>query len=509
MASDHRIRSPLRERERSTSPQRRDEVDYGHDAEKHVRHIARSRQLKAFGGNEGTPRNWRWVLQSLAHRRFEQGTGCPVNILDTLTYSDGSPDALYYTDRGSVISNTIADDEDCITLVKAIAHLRSPKKYVGSLATASSPAVAASVGVNGAVAFTSVGEAVAIKPADMEKIRKAQSTPPTGTEALVLLVPTKGPCAELLLNIQHTFALEPCTGKPVHRSYRLVLLKGVSKRIPCQSSILNRKLERLCRKVVLWIEAYSRARVLQVVLEVVEDTYGDLWLVRSSECSTTRTELSYSRQRRSPSPCQSKAVRIQSAKSVADELSLLRFGHAIGESAPAPALGLGTLAINSEGRRQHQLRRAQTAMSPAEASGSQGTLDAEEWGFDKSDSPSSTKRNASRPHTVSVSGHVSTAAASTSAQAGNNRRHREMSDVQDIGVTFEGFAGPGEHDPREIGRTAAAGRALGSSQLGHMCHGDFCDTDLLDKVCPLWQGGTTASWSRFLPRHLYCTYNYL
>ncbi|CAM9217533.1 unnamed protein product, partial [Hapterophycus canaliculatus] len=490
MPSDHRTRSPLRERERSTSPQRRGEIDFGHDAEKHVRHIARSRKLTAFAGDEGTPRDWSWVLKGLSHRRFEQGAGCPVDILDTVIYCDGSPEALYYTNGGSVVSNIIADEEGCITFVKAMAHLRSPKKYVGSLATAGTTTMAAIAGANGAVAFTSAGEAVAIKAADMEKIRKAQSTPPTGTEALTLLVPTKGPSAELLLNIQHTFVLEPCTGKPVHRSYRLVLLKGVSRRMPCQSSTSNKKLERLCKKVVLWIEAYSRARVLRLVLEVVEDIYGDLWLVRSSECSTTKIELPYSRQRRSPSPRQSKAVRIQLARGVADELSLLRFGHAIGESAPSPAIGLEMPATSSadRGRRIEQgiglHPRAQTAMSPAEASGSQGTLDAEEWGFKSSKSPSSTNRNAPRPQTVSTSRHASMGVESISspARARKSRRDREGGEVVDIGVTFEGFAGPGEHDPREIGRTAAAGRALGSSQLGRMCYGDFCNTDLLDKI---------------------------
>ncbi|CAM9277713.1 unnamed protein product, partial [Scytosiphon promiscuus] len=486
MTSNHRTRSPLRERERSTSPQRRDEVDYGHDAEQHVRHIARTRQLTAFAGDEGTPRSWPWVLQSLAHHRFEQGTGCPVDVLDTLLYCDGSPDAFYYTKKGSVVSNTIGDDEGCTTLVKAMVHLRSPPKYVGSLATTS----ASDVGVNGAVAFTSGGEAIAVKGTDMDKIRKAQSAPPTGTEALVLLVPTKGPCAELLLNIQHTFSLEPCTGKPVHRSYRLVFLKGISRRIPCQSLVLNKKLERLCKNVVLWIEAYSEARVLRIVLEVVEDIQGDLWFVRSSECYTTRSELPYSRQRRSPSPSQSKAARIESAKDIADELSLWRFGHAIGESAPGPALGLGIMATGSTGRGQHAeegqrlRRRVQTAMSPAEASGSQGTLDAEEWGFKRNESPASMKRNSPRPQTVSSSVHLNTRGASTPnpALSRKTQRYREGGGVQDIGVTFEGFAGPGEHDPREIGRTAAAGRALGSSQLGRMCHGDFCSTDLLDKI---------------------------
>ncbi len=470
MAPGHRSRSPLRERQRSPSPQRRSEVDYGHDAEKHVRHIARTRQLTAFAGEEGTLHDWSWVLQGLIHRKFDRGTGCPVNILDTIIYCDGSPEALYYTNGGSVISRVISEDEGCITFAKAMAHLRPPKKYIGTMVRTTSKTAPAGIGeTNGAVAFTSAGEAVAIKTADVEKIRKAQSTPPTGTEALVLAVPTKAPCAELLLSIQHTFALEPCAAMPVHRSYRLVMLKGVPTRVPCQSSTINRKLCRLCKQVVQWVEAYSGARVLRLVLELVEDVYGDLWLVRSSECSTTKTVLPYSRQRRSPSPAQSKTTRLQFASGIADELSLLRYGHAIGESALSPTYGLDMLDVSPT---PGSNRRAQTAMSPAEAGGSQGSLDAEEWGFKRSGSPSSWN-DPRRPRTVSTS---------ASAQARGNRRDQEGRNYQDIGVTFQGFAAPGEHDPREIGRTAAAGRALGSSQLGRMCHGDFCNTDLLDKV---------------------------
>lgn len=351
-----------------------------------------------------------------------------------------------------------------MTFAKAMAHLRPPKKYFGTLAvTAANTAVAGSDGANGAVAFTSSGEVVAIKTADVDKIRKAQSTPPAGTEALVLLVPTKAPCAELLLSIQHTFALDPCAAKPVHRSYRLVILNGIPKRIPCQSSTINRKVVRLCKQVLRWIEAYSEARVLRLVLEVVEDIYGHLCLVRSSECFTTKTVLPYNRQRRSPSPSQSKTARLVSAKGIANELSILRDGHGIGESAPSPSEP-GMLETGSTGRVPQMgpapgsSKRAQTAMSPAEAGGSQGTLDAEEWGFKKSESPS--RGNVRRPQTVSA----------------------VDSSVQDIGVTFQGFAGPGEHDPREVGRTPAAGRALGTSQLGRMCQGDFCNTDLLDKV---------------------------
>lgn len=483
MAPDHRSRSPLRERERRTSPQRGDEIDYGHDAEKHVRHIARTRQLTTFAGKEGPARDWPWVLQGLAHRRFDRGTGCPVNILDTIIYCDGSPEALYYTSGGNVVSTVISEDEGCITLSKAMLHLRPPKKYiVATNAAFTKGSATGSSRTNGVVAFISTGEAVVIKTADVEKIRKGQSTPPTGTEALVVLMPTKAPSAELLLSIQHTFVLEPCAAKPVHRSYRLVVLKGVPTRIPCQSSTINKKLCRLCKQVVLWIEAHSGARVLRLVLEVVEDIYGDLWLVRSSECTTTKTVLPYSQQRRSPSPAQSKTARLQSAKDIADELSLLRYGHAIGESAKIHTSGL---AMQTAGPEPGSNRRARTAISPAEAVSSQGILDAEEWGFKKSESPSCTIRDSRRPQTVSTGGGPSVVTASTPASEHprDSRRGQQGRNLQDIGVTFRGFAAPGEHDPREIGRTAAAGRALGSSQLSRMCHGDFCDSDLLDKVC--------------------------
>ncbi|CBN77304.1 conserved unknown protein [Ectocarpus siliculosus] len=273
----------------------------------------------AFAGEEGMPRDWPWVLQGLAHRRFGQGTGCPVDILETIIYYDGSPEALYYTSAGRVVSRAIAEDEGCITFAKAMAHLRPSKKYVGALADANSSGAEGGVGVNGAVAFTSAGEAIPVKTVDLGKIRKAQGTPPTGRE-----------------------------------------------------------------------------------------------------------------DRREP--------------------------------------------------RAESHRRAQTAMSPAEAGGSQGTLDAEEWGF-KTESPSSTVRGARRPQTVSTEcSRAEVASTFSTVQARGNRTDGGAGAVRDIGVTFHGFAAPGEHDPREIGRTAAAGRALGSSQLARMCHGDFCDTDLLDKI---------------------------
>lgn len=481
---DHRSRSPLRERERAISPQRRDEVDYGHDAEKHVRHVARTKQLKTFAGEEGVRRTWPWVLQSLVHRRSSRGLGCPADILDTVVYSvDGAPEALFYTSEGTVVSRVIGDDEGCISLAKAIAQLRAPQKYAAALA--------ATAETRAAVAFTSSGEVVAIKTVDVEKIRKGQGTAPAATETLVRLVPTSSPCAEPLLGIQHTFTLEPSTAKPVHRSYRLAVLKGVSKRIPCRSCTLNQKLEQCCKQMVLWIAACSGARVLRLVLEFVEDALGDLWLVRSSECSTTKTVRPYSRQRGSPSPSQSKTARIQISQGIADELYTLRYGHGIGESAPvAAALGLGAKKVTSppgQALREPGLgsRRPYTAMSPAEAgSSSQGTVDAEEWGLGESELPSK-NLDARRPQTTAIT-RTSNDAAMVATRA--DRRDKKggggaRTSRSDIGrVAFRGFADSGERDPREVGRTAAAGRALGSSQLGRMCHGDFCDTDLLDKV---------------------------
>lgn len=467
MTSNHRTRSPLRERARTTSPKRGGEVDYGHDAERHVRHIARTKQLTTFAGEEGTQRSWSWVLHSLVHHRSNRGRGCPVDILDTVIYgADGAPETLYYSSGGTVASKVIGEDGGCISLAKAMLHLRPPKRYIAALNAAAE--------INGAVAFTSEEEAVAVKTIDMEKIRKGQGTPPTGTEALVLLVPTKAPMAELLLSVQHAFTLEPSVAKPVHSSYRLVMLKGGSKRVACKSHAINRKLERMCKQVIEWIEACGGARVLRLVLEFVEDALGALWLVRSSECCTTKTVCTYSRQRRSPSPSQSKAVRLHAAKDIANELSLLRYGYKIGESAPSPNTGVTAMAPSPIGGAVNETgtyRRPHTAMSPAEISGSQGTIDAEEWGFDRSDSPIRSL-DARRPQTTAVP------AAADATRGGR----QEQDGDQGVGLMFRGFAAPGERDPREIGRTAAAGRALGSSQLGLMCHGDFCNTDLLDKV---------------------------
>lgn len=466
MAPDHRTTSPLRERQRATSPNRGNELDYGHDADNTVRHITRTKQLTIFSGREGTQRGWSWVLHSLAYRRSNRGRGCPVHILDTVVYGvDGAPEAVYYTANGTVASSAIGDDEGSITFAKAIgAHLRLPKRYAEAWKTATE--------TYRAVAFTVAGEAVAIKAADVDKIRKGQGTVPTGTEALVVAVPTKAPCAEPLLSVQHTLTLEPSVAKPIHRSYRLIVLKGAAKRVPCKSSMINQKLERACKRVLQWIEAYSGARVLHIVLEFVEDALGELLLVRSSECSTTKSVPVYSRQRRSPSPSESKALRLETAKGIADELCLVRFGHRLGENSPSPtsrqvveASGQVRGALASPG----SCRRPHTAMSPAEAGGAHGAVDAEEWGFKRGDSLSR-GMNELRPRTSAVGPSVVT------------RGGRQEIAGDNIEQMFRGFAAPGECVAWEAGRSAAAGRALGSSQLGSKCHGDFCNTDLLDKV---------------------------
>lgn len=434
-----------------------------------MRHITRTKQLTTFAGEEGTERGWPWVLQCLVHRRSNRGSGCPIQILDTIIYgADGAPEALYYTTgEGTVVSRPIGEDEGCITFAKAVAHLKPPKRYIGALTAAEE--------VNGAVAFTSGGEALAVKTTEVAKIGKGQGTPPTGTEALVILVPTRAPCAELLLSIQHTFSLEPSTAKAVNRSFRLVILNGSSKRVPCKSSTVNRKLEYACKQVVQWIEACSGARVLRLVLEFVEDALGEFCVVRTSACSTSKAAHQYSRQRRSPSPSQSKASRLQIAKGIADELSILRYGHGIGKSAPishsqTPGTAGGTplsplvggAALKSPGIFH---ARPHTALSPADVSQGEGSIDAEEWGFGvKSPSRNLDTR---RPRTTASTG------SAVATYGGDGRQKEGM---------FRGFAAPGEHDPKEIGRTATAGRALGSSQLGGMCHGDFCNVELLDKV---------------------------
>lgn len=467
MAPGHRSRSPLRERHRAISPQRGNEVDYGQDAEKHVRHIARTKQLTTFAGEEGTHHGWSWVLKSLVYHRSHRGLGCPVDVLDTVIYGvDGAPEALYCTRRGTVVSSTIGEDDGCITSAKAVAYLRPPKRYIEALTAAAE--------TNGAVAITFTGEAVLIKTVDVEKIRKGQGTPPTGTEALVGLVPSRAPCVEPLLSLQHTCILDSSVAKPVHRSYRLVLLKGASERIPCKSSIINRKLERSCKKVVSWIEAYSRARVLHVTLEFVEDALGELWLVRSSECSITKTVLPYSEKHRSPSPFQSKEARLQTVKHIANDLSILRYGYGLGETASSVTTDLvGVTRSPEEGilKDPGSHQRPHTAMSQAEVSNTQGTINAEEWGIERIESQSK-GRNVQRPQT--------TAAGVVVTKPRGDRQGRDLD--QDTCRIFQTFAAPGECDPREVGRTAAAGRALGSSQLGRMCYGDFCQTDLLDKV---------------------------
>lgn len=490
MAPDHRTRSPLRERERAISPQRRTEVDYGQDGDNHVLHIARTKQLMTFAGAEGAPRAWSWVLQALVHIRSNRGLGCPVDLLDQIVYGvDGARDAVFHTtkSRGTVARKAIGEEDGCITLAEAVVkHLRPPKRFLGALA---------SVGeTNGAVAFTSGGEATAIKSAHVEKIGKGQATAPAGTEALVLLVPTKArtaPCAELLLSLQHAFKLELGSAGAIHRSYRLPMLNGEFKRVPCKSSTINQKLQLACNAVIEWIESYSGARVLKLVLEFVEDAIGELWLVRSSECLTTQTVCPYSQQHHSPSAEQSKTNRLSMAKGVAGELSVLRYGYGIGESAPSlTSVGGVPLATTDDGapspsndgsllgsHRSIASRRPYTAISPSEVGpkGGQSLGDAEEWGFERNDSsPDENNGNSRRPKT--------TMNASLPLRVVRRQKLGLDNERAEVAEMFRGFAAPGERDPCLVGRTAAAGRALGSSQLAGMCHGDFCDVNLLDKV---------------------------
>lgn len=458
MAPSHR--SSPQETIRIISPRRSNEIDYGHDGGHQIRHITRSTRLDAFAG-EGTPRGWSWVLQSLTYRRSDRGLGCPVSILDTVIYaSDGSPETLYYTDgENAVASRTIGEDQGCITFADAIVHLERSKTRTDAAET------------TGAVAFTLGGEVVSIKTADLAKIRKGQGTVPNATQALVLSVSTKAPPAEPLLSVQHTFALEASSAKPLHRSYRLAMMKGAARRVPCQSATVNRELMRVCNKVLEWIEARSGARVLRLILEFVEDDLGRLLLVRASKCFVTETVRLYSQERQSPSPSQSKTARLQIADRIANELSILRYGHGIGESIPSSAGGLAAAVSRPEvtSLRQMELaRKAHTAMSRADASNDQGPVDPVEWGFHQSPSPLRVA-DAYRPKT--------TASARTSRKRALGR---EVDN--DIGSMFRKFASPEERYPREVGRTVAAGRALGSTQLGRMCHGDFCVTELPDKV---------------------------
>lgn len=501
MTRDYRARSPLRERQRATSPQRRNEMDYGRDAESHVRHITRTAQLTTFAGEQGTPRTWPWVLRALVHRRSIRGLGCPINLLDQIIYgSDGAPEALFHTTTkrhgGTVASKPIGEDDGCITLAKAVAqHLKPPKRYLGALAAIGE--------ANGAVAFTASGEAVGVKSADVIKIRKGQGMSPAGTEALVLIVPTKAralaPYAELLLSFQHTYKLEVGSAKAIHQSYRLAVVKSAFKRVPCKSSTVNQALTCTCKLIVEWIEAYSGARVLNLVLEFVEDILEELWLVRSSECLTTKTVLPFSLQRRSPSRARSKVVRQDIAKAVAGELSVLRYGYGIGESAPdvsndypcaTKADAGATKSLGSPSSRPSgssgsaSWRRPNTAISPAEIGPkdcTQGSVDAEEWGFDQSSSsPGSRNADMRRPHTTASSLAEEAKSKGTRRKRRGDRQDRDGH--EDLRELFTSFAAPGEHHPRFVGRTAAAGRALGSSQLGGMCHGDFCDVKLLDRV---------------------------
>lgn len=463
MASEHRTKSPIRER--STSPQRRGEFDYGQDGDKHVRHIARTKELTTFPGQKGTQRNWPWVLKSLAHRRTKHGFGCPIQILDTVIYGiDGAPEALYYTKDGAVVSRTIGDSKGNLTLAKAVAHLRLPARYSGVTHVAAE--------THGAVSFTTAGETVALKEEDVQKIRKGQGIAPTGTEALVLAVPTRAPCVEPLLSIQHVFNLETSVAKAVHRSFRLVTLKGIAKRIPCVSSTLNRKLERACGSVLGWIEAYSEARVVCLLLEFIEDVLGELWLVRSSKCCITKNLLSYRRQQRSPSPTQSKALRIVAARGIGDEINILRFGHGIGESPSSPStqcLVGSNISKGGETKQRGSNKRAHKAMSPTELGGRKSPIDADEWGFRQNSSAIQGMDH--RPWTTK----------DVPIAPDQNERCFEQGAITG-GRMCRGFAALKERDSKEVGRTPAAGRALGSSQLHGECPGDFCRTNVPDKV---------------------------
>lgn len=462
--ANHRSRSPLKERERTTSPQRREHVDYGEDAEKHVQHIARTKKLTTFAGETRVSRRWSWVLRTLVHRRSNRGHGCPVEVLDTVTYGvDDAPEAVFYTRKGAVVRDIIGEDDGCISLAKAMKHLKLPKRYLGIQRTLDV--------INGAVAFSSTGEPNVVKSIDITKIGVGQGAPPQGTEALVVLVPTKSVCAELLLGIQHTYTLEPGSAKPIHLSYRLAMVKGESRRVQCKSSVKNRQLARACSDVVEWIEACVGGRVLRLVLEFVEDALGKLWLVRSSECATTEAVQLYHRRQHSPSPAQSKVARLQTAKGVADELSLLRYGHGVGQSTPhstEPSVA-GELAsiLGEELGSLGSSQRPYSAITSAEvrSKGSHANTREER----KIERNSIDKRSqASRPKTT-VNNTLSRAATRSNEEEGNK-------------LMFQGFAAPKEKDPRSVGRTAAAGRALGSSQLGALCHGDFCEVILLDKV---------------------------
>lgn len=463
MASEHRTKSPVRER--PISPQRGKEFDYGQDGDKHVRHIARTKQLTTFPGQEGTQRNWSWVLKSLAHRRTKHGFGCPIRILDSVIYGiDGAPEALYHTKDGAVVCRTIGDSKGNITLAKAVTHLRRPARY--------SEVTNVPTEIHRVVSFTNAGEAIVLKEDDIQKIQKGQGVAPTGTEALVLVVPTRAPCVEPLLSIQHVFNLETSVAKAVHRSFRLVTLKGIAKRIPCVSSTLNRKLERACRSVLGWIEAYSHARVVCLLLEFIEDVLGDLWLVRSSKCRVTKNILSYRRQQRSTCPTQSKALRIVAARGIADELSILRFGHGIGESPSSPSTQCrvgSTISKGGETKQRGSNKRGHKAISPTEVGCRKSLIDTDEWSFGQNASTSQRKDH--RPRTTKD---ISIALDQT--------KRRFKQGVVPSGRICRGFAALKEHDSKEVGRTPAAGRALGSSQLHGECPGDFCHTNVPDKV---------------------------
>lgn len=463
MPPSHRARSPLRERKRATSPKRKEEIDYGQDAEKHVRHIARTKKLTTFAGDEGVSHGWPWVLKNLAYRRSHHELGCPVDVLDTVVYgADDAPGAVYYTRNGAIVGDSIGEDQSSVSLTTAIKHLQLPRRYLGVRA----PSEAS----NGAVAFSSAGEATAITSTDLGKIRAGHATPPAGTEALVLWVPTKGACTEPLLSAQHVYALEDGSAKPIHLSYRLSVVKGESKRIPCKSSTVNRTLMRTCNDVVEWIEACSGGRVLSLVLEFVEDALGSWWVVRTSSCATTKTVRPYTQQRRSPSPSQSKVARLEVAKSIADELSFLRYGHGIGQSPAVPSDPSG-------GERRTPSHCASAAKSPDSCQRARPTTKPPTGASSRESCAARGKEQ--KCENDSLDTEPRTTWPTTAASVARARQGGEEGREEDA---FQGFAAPGEQDPRLVGRSAAAGKALGSSQLRGMCPGDFCGVTLLDKV---------------------------
>ncbi|CAM9532239.1 unnamed protein product [Discosporangium mesarthrocarpum] len=459
MSSGFRQRSPFRSRYRdrgpTTPPKRRNEVDLGQDAEQQFRHIARVRVLNLFSEEKGVSRAWPWVLQALSHRRSGRGYGCPIDLLDTIICDDeGVPESLFFTGREGVFRRVIGDDDGCITFSNAIAQLQPPKRYRGYLE---------SIGETRAVVcFSAAGDATPLESNDLKKIRLGQAATPAGMQAFVRLVPTKVRTAEFLLSFQQSYHLEPGSGKAIHRTFRLVVVQGQAQRVICKSITTIKRLRNAGNEIIEWLESNSGARVLCLGLEYVEDALGDLWLVRSSECVMTPAQNSYSHFRRSPSPSQSKVARQEECKGIANELALLRYGHALGETAPPDTLHPpGPSPAGS--CRPHTATSLAAGLEQMGTKGSLSSLDAEEWGLEGLGSPSEALR-AQRPHTTSIC------------------RSEQLAKRRENLPEFKGFMEPGEQNLRSVAKTPAMGRALGSSQLQGMCHGDFCDVELPDKV---------------------------